>query len=94
MSRNSSCLIRAGQEDALRCLMPHRLKSVGTNVPAQCKGHTEGREMEVMYKHCMSQVMIPSHSPFPFTPDKHVVRTYLNQPLRKVKQPYQGCLYI
>lgn len=65
MSRNSSSLIRAGQEDVLCCLMPHRLKSVGTNVPAQCKGHTEGREMEVVYKHCMSQVMIPSHSLLP-----------------------------
>lgn len=66
ISRNSSSLFRAGQEAALYCLMPRRLKSVGTNVPAQCKGHTEGREMEVMYKHGMSQVMRPSHSLLPF----------------------------
>lgn len=65
MSRSSSSLIRAGQEDALHRLMPHTLKSIGTIVPAQCKWHTEGREMEVMYEHCMSQVMRPSRSLLP-----------------------------
>lgn len=28
--------------------------------------------------------------PFPFTPEERVMRTYLNQPLGKVKHPHQG----
>lgn len=33
-------------------------------------------------------------TPFLFTPEERVMRTYLNQPLRKVKHPHQGRLQI